>query len=89
MLENTQLLFTLTSIIVLLMFAIYILLLVNELKGHWNKKLSHYITVLSLLPFGLLFFIEEPSQTTTMFAFLVIYIVTQILIRYILKRETT
>ena len=88
MLENTQLLFTVTSVIALVMFAIYILLLVNELKDHWNKKISHYINVLSLLPFALLFFIEEPSQTTTMFAFLIIYIVTQILLRYILKRKT-
>lgn len=87
MLENTQLLFTVTSISSIIILAIYILLLVNELRDHWNKKIGIYINAISLLPFTLLMFIQEPSQLAVMLAYIIIYIVTNILMRRILKRN--
>ncbi|AGN24099.1 hypothetical protein K210_02360 [Erysipelothrix rhusiopathiae SY1027] len=88
MINNTDLFYTVVSIMCLIFIMIALLLIIYESKESWNKKLHRYTNSIYLLVFPIILYIEKPGTDIVIFAYLIIYICFIIIRRIILEKET-
>lgn len=88
MINNTDVFYTVVSIMCLIFIMIALLLIIYESKESWNKKIHRYTNSIYLLVFPIILYIEKPGTEIVIFAYLIIYICFIIIRRIILKKET-
>lgn len=88
MINNTDVFYTIVSIMCLIFIMIALLLIIYESKESWNKKIHRYTNSIYLLVFPIILYIEKPGTEIVIFAYLIIYICFIIIRRIILKKET-
>ncbi len=88
MINNTDVFYTIVSIMCLIFIMIALLLIIYESKESWNKKIHRYTNSIYLLVFPIILYIEKPGTDIVIFAYLIIYICFIIIRRIILEKET-
>lgn len=88
MINNTDVFYTIVSIMCLIFIMIALLLIIYESKESWNKKIHRYTNSIYLLMFPIILYIEKPGTDIVIFAYLIIYICFIIIRRIILEKET-
>lgn len=88
MINNTDVFYTVVSIMCLIFIMIALLLIIYESKESWNKKIHRYTNSIYLLVFPIILYIEKPGTEIVIFAYLIIYICFIIIRRIILEKET-
>ncbi|AYV34590.1 hypothetical protein EEY85_04505 [Erysipelothrix rhusiopathiae] len=88
MINNTDVFYTVVSIMCLIFIMIALLLIIYESKESWNKKIHRYTNSIYLLMFPIILYIEKPGTDIVIFAYLIIYICFIIIRRIILEKET-
>lgn len=88
MINNTDVFYTVVSIMCLIFIMIALLLIIYESKESWNKKLDRYTNSIYLLMFPIILYIEKPGTDIVIVAYLISYICFIIIRRIILEKET-
>lgn len=88
MINNTDVFYTVVSIMCLIFIMIALLLIIYESKESWNKQIHRYTNSIYLLVFPIILYIEKPGTDIVIFAYLIIYICFIIIRRIILEKET-
>lgn len=88
MIHNHDVFFTIVSILCLLLIMIMLVLIVNETKGCWNRKLFKYTNAIYLLIFPIILYIEKPDTNIIVAVYFIFYLCFLMVRKIILKKET-